>query len=157
MASLVALAIAGYALAQDHPATEKKQPTGAKQPTTASVADSTVTGENICLGCALQHQKGAAAQCSKYGHRHALKVTSASASGEEHPEMEGWVLHYLDTDNAQSVIKEHHGETLTVKGKVYADERVLEVSKVEVSTQPEHPKTEHPKPEHPKQPEHPKK
>ncbi len=146
-ASLVALAIAGYALAQEHPATAKKQPAS------ANVAESTVMGENICLGCTLQHQKGAAAQCAKYGHRHALKVTSASTAGEEHPEMEGWVLHYLDTDDAQSVIKEHHGETLTVKGKVYAEERVLEVAEVEASAtpaQPEHPKTEHPKTEHPK-------
>lgn len=137
LAALLVIAGAGYALAQDHPEHPKKQPAAAK------VVEATVVGENFCLGCSLKKEKGAAAQCSIYGHRHALKVTTATAAGKNLPEMKGWVLHYLDTDNAQSFIKQHGGETLTLKGKVYIDERVLEVNKPDEAKKPEHP--EHPK------------
>ncbi len=140
LASMFGLAIAGYAFAQDHPACAKKRPANAK------VVEATVAGENVCLGCTLQHQEGAAAQCGKYGHRHALKVTSASAYGEARPDLEGWVLHYLDVDNAQSVVKEHHGETVTLKGKVYTEERVLEVTRVVGAVKPAAAaQTEHPR------------
>ena len=109
----------------------------------AEVIEATVEGENFCLGCSLKKEKGAAAQCKQYGHKHALKVTSATAAGKELPQMKGWILHYLDTDNAQPFIKEHHGETLSMAGKVYTDERVFEVAKMEETKKPEHP--EHPK------------
>jgi hypothetical protein len=72
-----------------------------------------------------------------------LKVANATAAGKNLPEMKGWILHYLDTDNAQAVIKDHHGETLTLKGKVYIEERVFEVGKPDEAKKPEHP--EHPK------------
>ncbi|MBI3099483.1 MAG: hypothetical protein HYY93_14835 [Planctomycetes bacterium] len=137
LTSLLAMTVAGYLLAQDHPEHPKKQPAEPK------VIEATVVGENFCLGCALKKEKGAAAQCSKYGHRHALKVSSATGAGKDLPEMKGWILHYLDTDAAQPLIKEHHGETLTLKGKVYAEERVLEAAAMEEPKKPEHP--EHPK------------
>ncbi len=57
--------------------------------------------------------------------------------------MTGWVLHYLDNDNAQPVIKEHHGETLSMVGKVYTEERVFEVGELAKAKKAEHP--EHPK------------
>ena len=41
----------------------------------------TVVGRNDCLGCALKKAEGAAAQCAKYGHRHALEVESATGAG----------------------------------------------------------------------------
>ncbi len=145
-ASLLGIAIAGYALAQDHP----EHPT--KKTAQLEVIDATVVGENICVGCSIEKEKGAAAQCSKYGHRHALKVTTATTAGKEIPEMKGWVLHYLETDNGQPMIKEHHGEVLTLKGKIYSEERVFEVLTVEAK-KPDHPK-EAKKSEHP---EHPKK
>ena len=139
LAGVLAMAIAGLGLAQEHP----KQP-----PAQAKAVEATVVGENICLACSLKQERGAAAQCDKYGHRHALKVTSATAAGKDAPEMKGWVLHYLENDDAQPLIKEHHYETLAVKGKVHAAERVLEVVKFEAAKKAEHP-------EHPKKPEHP--
>jgi hypothetical protein len=137
LTALLVIAGAGYTLAQDHPEHPKKQPAGAR------VVEATVVGENFCLGCSLKKEKGAAAQCSKYGHRHALKVTDATAAGKKLPEMKGWILHYLETDNAQAVIKGHHNETLTLKGKVYPEERVFEAYKSDEAKKPEHP--EHPK------------
>lgn len=121
------LLIAGAALAQEHPDHPKKESAPATTP--AAVIEASVTGENVCLGCTLKSAKGAAAQCDKYGHRHGLRVTSASANGADLAHMKGWFLHYLETDKAQPFIKEHHNETLTLKGKVYVDERVIEVDK----------------------------
>ncbi|MEW5874849.1 MAG: hypothetical protein AB1752_06680 [Candidatus Zixiibacteriota bacterium] len=144
LASVLAVAfLAISAPAQDHPE-HPEHPK--KKAATAGAIEATVEGVNFCLGCSLQKDKGAAAQCSKYGHQHALKVTSATVDGKENPEMTGWVLHYMETDNAQPLIKEHHEETVKMTGKVYADERVFEVAKLESSNEakkPEHP--EHPK------------
>jgi hypothetical protein len=138
LVGLLALALAGYAFAQEHPEHPKQGRAEGK------AEEATIVGENFCLGCSLKTEKGAAAQCSVYGHRHALKVTSATSAGKALPEMNGWILHYLETDNGQPLIKEHHGETVTLKGKVYGAERVLEVSAlVEGTKKPEHP--EHPK------------
>jgi hypothetical protein len=132
------------ALAQVHGEHAKKE-----TPATPTAAiEATVTGQNVCLGCTLKEERGAASRCDKYGHRHALKVTSATANGDNLAYMQGWFLVYLDTDAAQPFIREHDGETLTLKGKVYADARVLEVEK-QVEAGKDHPKkSEHP--EHPK-------
>ncbi len=91
----------------------------------SDVIKAAVEGTNFCLGCALKKQKGAAAQCSIFGHKHALKVTRAV--GKELTGMRGWVLHYLETEKSQDLIKQHHGEELTITGKVYPLERELEV------------------------------
>ena len=88
--------------------------------------EATVTGSNTCLGCSLKTDFCAGAQCSIYGHKHSLRVTKAVAGGREVPEMNGWVLHYLETDMSQDLINKHHGENLTVTGRVYPNERVLE-------------------------------
>ncbi len=94
----------------------------------SDVIKATVEGANFCLGCALKKQKGAAAQCSIFGHKHALKVTRAvGKDGKELTGMRGWVLHYLETEKSQDLIKQHHGEELTITGKVYPLERELEV------------------------------
>lgn len=90
-------------------------------------SETVVTGQNICLGCSLKKEQGAGAQCSIYGHKHSLRVTSAIVSGKEAPKMKGWVLHYLETKKSEDAIKKHHGQSLTIVGRVYADERVLEV------------------------------
>jgi len=94
----------------------------------ADVVKAAVEGTNFCLGCALKKQKGAAAQCSIFGHKHALEVTKAvGEDGKELTGMRGWVLHYLETEKSQDLIIEHHGEKLTITGKVYPLERELEV------------------------------
>ena len=128
--------------AQEHPEHPKKQAT---QATTSKVAqisavEATLMGENFCLGCSLKKASGAAAQCDTYGHRHALKVSSATVAGKDVTEMNGWVLHYLETEDAQPYIKEHHSESVTIKGKIYADTRVFEVSRQAEAKKSEHPK-----------------
>lgn len=141
--------VAGPALAQDHP----EHPKGSEHPQKSTEMtgglEATVTGQNICLGCTLAREKGAAAQCSTYGHRHALKVASVSAAGKDASRFKGWVLHYLETDHGTPYIKGHHEEKLTLKGRIYEAERVFEVSGKEkskdaaetskTSEQPEHP------------------
>jgi len=92
------------------------------------VVEATVEGRNFCLGCALKKEKGAKAQCSLFGHRHSLKVNKAvDMDGNELMEMKGWVLHYLETEKSKPLIDGHHGQEVTIEGKVYPLERVLEV------------------------------
>jgi hypothetical protein len=120
------LLVAGFALAQGY----GTKPTTAEKPATkAAVVSAIVTGTNSCLGCALKSEKGAAAQCSIYGHRHVLKVSKVV--GEDGKTISGtknWVLHYLETDKSKDLVGGHHGEKLQVTGKVYRDERVIEVA-----------------------------
>lgn len=90
-----------------------------------------VVGENYCLGCALKKGRGAAAQCSAYGHRHALRVESAKgAQGQDLPELVGQTLHYLDNDQSAPLLKgtEFHGARVVVDGTLFADERTLQVA-----------------------------
>lgn len=116
-----------------------------------------ITGDNVCLGCTLKKESGAAAQCSVYGHQHVLRVAQASLDGKEAQDLKGQFLHYLPTDSSKDLIGAHHGEKLTVVGKVYVDARVLEVASVKSSGTPgEGSSTKKPDhPEHPKKSEHP--
>ena len=135
LAGVLGTVAAGAAWAQEHP----EHPTKKQESTQSTAIEATVTGENICVACAIQ---GAAAQCSKNGHQHALKVASATKDGKDLPEMKGSILFYLVTDNAQPLIKEHHAETVTLKAKIYPAERMLEVAQIEAAKKdhPEHPK-----------------
>lgn len=93
----------------------------------------TVVGENYCLGCALKKEEGAAAQCSVYGHRHALRVESAAgADGAPIAALAGESLHYLDNDQSAPLVKgeELHKKRVEVKGRLFAPERTLEVQEV---------------------------
>jgi hypothetical protein len=115
-----------------------------------------VTGENICLGCTLKKESGAAAQCSVFGHKHVLRVAQASLDGKDAPDLKGKILNYLPTDKSKDLIDKHHGETLTVAGKVYADARVLEVASVEpTGTTAEGSSTKEPQGSSTKKAEHP--
>ncbi len=118
------LLVAGFALAQGY----GTKPSQAAAATKGAGVDATVTGRNHCIGCALKG-KGAASQCSVYGHRHVFEVAKAvGADGKTLNGSKNWVLHYLDNDSSKDLVSGHHGETLQIKGKVYAKERVLEVS-----------------------------
>ena len=124
---LLAVFVVGFAFAQGEKSKSRSEPSGNKD---KGVVEVTVTGNNFCLGCALKKEKGAGAQCSIFGHKHSLRVTKAiAADSTELVEMQGWVLHYLETEKSQELIKGHHGENITITGKVYSDERVLEVDK----------------------------
>ncbi len=104
--------------------------------TLAKTIGATVTGQNFCLGCALKKEFGAGAQCSIFGHKHSLRVIKATANGKELPDMQGWVLHYLQTQKSQDLIHKHHGENLSVTGTIYPAERVLEVTSFKVVAAP---------------------
>jgi len=94
----------------------------------AGVLKATVTGANFCLGCALKKEHEAKARCSVYGHKHSLKVTKAvGEDGSELAGLQGTVLHYLETERSHAFIRGHHEEVVTVTGKVYPLERILEV------------------------------
>ena len=96
---------------------------------TATVMGATLEGENFCLGCNLKKEKGAGAQCSLYGHKHSFKVTKAlDEDGKELTGLEGWVLHYLENEKSEKLIDGHHKERLVITGKVYPQERILEVA-----------------------------
>ncbi len=128
VAAAACLAVAGMLLAQGSGAKDLPPSEGTADLAAGKSIEVTVKGENICLGCALKKEKGAGAQCSIYGHKHVLRVSSATAAGEELTAMNGWVLHYLETQTSEDLIKNHHGESLTIIGKVYPNERVLEVA-----------------------------
>lgn len=99
----------------------------------ARVQEVTVVGQNYCLGCALKKQEGAAAQCSQYGHRHALKVESARGEGDSaFPQLVGQSLHYLDNDQSARLVTgdEFHGRRVEVRGRLFGAERTLEVQEV---------------------------
>jgi hypothetical protein len=94
----------------------------------SDVVAATITGTNVCVGCSLKKEKGAGAQCSVYGHKHSLKVSKATdKDGNELSDMTGWLLYYLETDKSTELINGHHKEELVIEGKIYPDERVLEV------------------------------
>lgn len=112
---------------------KENEGTSLSSPTPAAMAsqDVTIVGENYCLGCSLKKEQGAAAQCSIYGYRHALKVESASgADGKPIEALVGDSLHYLDNDKSAGLIKgeELHEKRVEVKGKLFGPERTLEVA-----------------------------
>ncbi|MBI4951527.1 MAG: hypothetical protein HY908_05805 [Myxococcales bacterium] len=114
-----------------------KEPGAAAPPAAPAEAlgsgDVTVIGQNVCLGCSLKKEQGARAQCSVYGHRHALRVESImNADGKAIAGLAGQWLHYLDDDTGASLVKgdENHGKRVEVKGHLYAPERVLDVVEV---------------------------
>lgn len=88
----------------------------------------TITGMNYCFACDLKHEYRAESDCKTYGHQHGLKVIKfVDGCGEEKPAYNDVTLHYLSNEKSQPLIKEHHGETVEVKGKVYISENVMEV------------------------------
>ena len=90
-----------------------------------------VTGRNVCIGCTLKKEQGAAAQCSIYGHRHGIEVTSATtAAGEELAALAGKTLHYLDNDASKDLVQGEgtHGQTVKVTARLFEDEALLEVA-----------------------------
>lgn len=90
--------------------------------------EAVLTGRNICLSCYLKSRFGAHAACARTGHRHALKVSTArTKGGAALADAEGWVLHYLVDASSEALVTDHHGETVTVTGRLYPHERALEV------------------------------
>ena len=95
-------------------------------------AEAVVVGTNTCLGCALKSEEGAHAQCSIYGHRHGLRVESATL-GAKTLELKGETLHYLDNDRSADLVKGEgtHGARVKVHGRVFEDANMIDVSSFE--------------------------
>ncbi|MBI5093561.1 MAG: hypothetical protein HZB26_14100 [Candidatus Hydrogenedentes bacterium] len=93
-----------------------------------------IEGVNTCLGCSLMNE-GATAECSKSGHMMALKVTKAATpDGKPLPEFNGWTVHYMNNVKGMELTNDAkcHGKTLVITGTVFRDERVLDVTKVDM-------------------------
>ena len=112
-------------------ASEGDAKTDKKTVAAPDVIHASVLGRNFCLGCSLKKRKGAAAQCSVFGHKHSLRITSAKGKdGKELADLAGWVLHYLENEKSVDLIKKHHGATVNLLGIIYPTERVFEVSQM---------------------------
>ena len=96
--------------------------------------DVVVLGENYCLGCGLKGAHGASAQCSVHGHRHALRiVTATDVDGTVIEALAGMTLHYLDNDASAPLAsgEQAHGAEVEVKGKLFPREATLQVESFE--------------------------
>lgn len=77
----------------------------------------TLSGTLSCLGCDLKKAHGAGAQCSIYGHKHALKTGN------------GKYYTFLENAKAEPLIKgeEMHGKKVRVNGTLFPGTQVIEV------------------------------
>ncbi|MFU8803216.1 MAG: hypothetical protein ACNA8W_05335 [Bradymonadaceae bacterium] len=90
----------------------------------------TLVGKNVCLGCSLKGSDGAQAQCSAFGHTHALEIRRAiGPNDEELPRLVGQTVHYLQNDQSAALVKgeEYHGELVQVHGRLFGSASTLEV------------------------------
>ncbi len=73
-------------------------------------------GKVICLGCSLKKEKGAAAQCSIYGHKNALQTEDNE------------VWSFLENDASKDLINSHDyvGKQIEIKGKKYPHAHIIE-------------------------------
>ncbi len=74
-------------------------------------------GTLACLGCDLKKAHGAKAQCSVYGHKHALKTA------------DGKYYTFLENEKSEPLIKgeKWHGKPVEVTGLLFPGTQVLEV------------------------------
>jgi len=78
----------------------------------------TMRGTLACLGCDLKKAHGAGAQCSVYGHKHALKTSN------------GKYYTFLENARSEPLIKGEalHGKQVEVRGTVFPGSQVIEVT-----------------------------
>lgn len=89
-------------------------------------------GENYCVACTLG-KVGANSSCSTTGHRHALKVAKAGdSSGNSIANLKGKTVHYLFNPKGKEYFEGHHGELLVVTGKLFVNERVVDIANVKL-------------------------
>lgn len=96
-------------------------------------AEAVVVGTNYCLGCTLKSEEGAHAQCSIYGHRHGLRVETATVGGES-VGLAGETLHYLDNEHSAPLVQGEgtHGARVEVHGRLFQKANLIDVSSFEV-------------------------
>ncbi len=89
----------------------------------------TAIGALRCTSCDLKAAKAAATQCSVYGCQFAFKTEKVTdASGARVESHEGKIYHIIRNDRSKDLAhNEHKKKRYEVKGKIYDEERVLEV------------------------------
>jgi hypothetical protein len=82
-------------------------------------------GTLACLGCDLKKAYGAGAQCSVYGHKHALKTAN------------GKYYTFLENQKSEPLIKgeQLHGKSIQVTGSLFPRSQVIEVTDYKVLEQ----------------------
>ena len=77
----------------------------------------TLTGTLICMGCALKKAYSANAQCSIYGHQHALKTAK------------GKIYTFLPNDKSKDLIagKAEKSAKITVTGTIFPQSQIIDV------------------------------
>ncbi len=77
----------------------------------------TLKAKVICLGCALKKEQGAKAQCSVYGHQHALKTEDNKI----------WTI--LENDVSTTLINSHEyaGKEVEITGKKFGGSQIIEL------------------------------
>lgn len=92
----------------------------------------TVAGKNYCVMCAIAEQ-GAATGCATRGHVYALSVADIrDEAGELVRRVTGKTLHYANNANGVELTsnKDLAGQSLSIRGTLYTNERVIEVDEV---------------------------
>ena len=101
-----------------------------EESTEIKIRDVILRGENYCVACTLG-KAGANSSCSTTGHRHALKVAAAEdRSGKTMAGLKGKTVHYLFNPKGKEYFEGHHGENLIVTGKLFVNERVVDIANV---------------------------
>ena len=76
----------------------------------------TIDGKVVCLGCDLKKGQGARAECTEFGHRHALKTA------------DGKIINLLENKYSADLIKgKYHDKDVNVHGVYFASANVLDV------------------------------
>jgi len=88
----------------------------------AKAEEMTSEGKLVCLGCDLKNAEGARAECSVYGHKHALKTS------------DGRYINLLENKySADLMTKEKYaGKDIKVQGVYYANANQLDVKSFSV-------------------------
>ncbi len=77
----------------------------------------TFEGQMVCLGCDLKKADGARAECTEFGHAHALKTT------------DGKYISFLPNKYSKDLLQseKYDTKTISVHGIYHADANVLDV------------------------------
>ena len=83
--------------------------------------DQTFEGKVVCLGCTLKKGEGARAECTEYGHKHALKVDDKK------------YINLLENKFSADLIKgEYHDKDVKVTGTLFESANMLDVRSFEI-------------------------
>jgi len=100
----------------------------------STVTEAVLVGQSKCLGCSLKGEHGAKAQCSDFGHTHALQVRQArTADGDKLEKFVGRTVHFLANDASAPLLEgdEFHNAEVKVEGRLFEQASTVEVHNFE--------------------------